>query len=332
MRYLKRSGAAAALALAVAAGSVVAGSATATAKGRAHAAANTSIVFIPGETTDPFFTAMQKGEQVEAKKLGISVQWQGASTYSFNAQSQVFNAALANQPGGIIFASTDEHAMNGPATQAHAKGVKLMTVDSTITDANLLSAQIYTSNLTGGKLAADEMAKLIGNKGEVAILNQAPGITTGDQRQSSFIAELKKAHPNVKVATIQYNGGSTTKSESEAQSILQAYPGIKGIFAINDSIASGALAGLAAAHQLGKIKVVAYDGEPAEVQALKKGTISALIVQKPELEAELAVQEMHTLLTKGTAPKTKVQILAPVLATKANMNQKSVKEWFYPAS
>jgi ribose transport system substrate-binding protein len=275
---------------------------------------------------------MQKGEETAAGKLGIYVQWTGASTYSFVSQTQVFNAVVANRPGGIIFASTDENAMNGPAAKAKAQGIKLMTVDSTISDANLLATQIYTSNLVGGKMAADEMASLIGNKGDVAILNQSPGITTGDERQSSFIQELKVAHPNVKVVTVQYDGGSITKAVSQAQSVLQAYPAMKGIFAINDTIATGTIAGLTAAHKLGKIKVVAYDAEPAEVTALAAGQISALIVQKPELEAQLAVDQMYALLTKGTPPPSKVQILSPVLATKANMGQSSVSRYFYPAS
>jgi ribose transport system substrate-binding protein len=295
-------------------------------------AKNTSIVFIPGMTTDPFFLAMQLGEEAAAAKLHIYVQWTGASTYSFVSQTQVFNATVANHPGGIIFASTDKNAMNGPAAKAYAKGIKLMTVDSTISQANLLATQIYTSNLAGGKMAADALAKLIGNKGDVAILNQSPGITTGDQRQSSFIQEMKTAHPNVKVVTVQYNGGSITKSASQAQSILEAYPGIKGIFAINDSIATGAIAGLTAAHKLGKVKLVAYDAEPAEVTALAAGQVSALIVQKPELEAQLAVDQMYAVLTKGTMPPSSVQILNPVLATKANMNNSSVSKWFYPAA
>ncbi|HWF51766.1 MAG TPA: ABC transporter substrate-binding protein [Solirubrobacteraceae bacterium] len=288
-----------------------------------------NIAFIPGITTDGFFIAMQHAAAKTAPGLKINLDYTGPTQYSYSAQTQVFNSVLAQHPDGIIFASTDAKAMEAPVRQAAAAGIPVMTVDSTVADQSLLKSNVATSDEVGGKLAADEMAKLVGTSGAVAVVGYIPGITTTDARTKAFLAEMKAKDPGVKLLGTQYSNASLTKAASIATGLVSSNPNLRGIFVVNDLNAAGVINGLKSINKIGAIKVVAYDAEPDEIGFLKSGAIQATIVQKPSEEASISLQRMAALLHNGTKPNPMKLQLNPIVATLANMNQPSVSQYFY---
>jgi ribose transport system substrate-binding protein len=288
-----------------------------------------NIAFIPGITTDGFFVAMQHAAEAEAPKLDIKLDYTGPTTYSYAAQTQVFQAVLAKHPDGIIFASTDGKAMEAPVQQAVDAGIPVMTVDSTINNQKLLKARISTSDEVGGKLAADEMAKQVGDKGTVVVLGYIPGITTTDARTKAFIAQMKSAHPDIKVLDTQFSNGDLAKAASVTTSLVQANSDLKGIFVVNDLNAAGVINGLKSMGKTGDIKVVGYDAEPDEIGFLKDGTMQATVVQKPSEEAKVALQLMAKLLRDKKDPSPKTQMLDPIVATTDNYTDPKISQYFY---
>lgn len=287
------------------------------------------IAFIPGITTDGFFVAMQHAAEKQAKDLNVQLNYTGPTVYSYAAQTQVFNSVLATRPDGIIFASTDAKAMEAPVRQAKAAGIPVITVDSTIANQDLIEARISTSDESGGKLAADQMAKLVGDSGKVAVVGYIPGITTTDARTKAFIDELRSGHPNIEVLGTQFSSGQLTKAATITTGLVDRYVDLKGIFVVNDLNAAGVVNGLKSVKKIGAIKVVAYDAEPDEIGFLKEGSIQATVVQKPSEEAAIALRLMTELLHNGTAPSPKTQLLDPVVATPENMNDPAVSQYFY---
>ena len=288
-----------------------------------------NIAFIPGITTDGFFVAMQHAAEKAAPGLNIKLDYTGPTTYSYAAQTQVFDAVLAKHPDGIIFASTDGKAMEAPVRQADADHIPVMTVDSTVDDQSLIKSRVATSDEIGGKLAADEMGKLVGGSGAVAVVGYIPGITTTDARTKSFLGEMKAKFPNVKLVGTQYSNGSLTKAATIATGLVSSNSDLKGIFVVNDLNSAGVINGLKSINKIGTIKVVAYDAEPDEIKDLKSGYIQAMVVQKPSEEATISLQRMAALLRNGKAPSPKEMFLTPIVATKANMNTTAISQYFY---
>jgi ribose transport system substrate-binding protein len=317
----------AAAALALSACSSMGGSAATTSASKKTGTLN--IAFIPGITTDGFFIAMQHAAQKAAPGLHINLDYTGPSVYSYSAQTQVFDAVLAQKPDGIIFASTDGKAMEAPVRQAIADHIPVMTVDSTVDDQSLIESRVATSDEMGGKLAADQMIKLVGTSGDVAVVGYIPGITTTDARTAAFLAEMKAKDPGVTLLGTQFSNGSLTKAATITTQLVASNPALKGIFVVNDLNAAGVVNGLASIHKTGKIKVVAYDAEPDEVGYLQKGEIQATVVQKPSEEAVISLQRMAALLRDGTKPSPKVLLLTPIVATEANMSNPAVSQYFY---
>lgn len=131
-----------------------------------------TIGFVPGSTTDPFFISMEVGAQQEAQKLGVKLDWEGASTYSPSAQTPYINAMVTKKVNALITCPTDATAMIPPIKAAVQAGIPVITADSTITDTSLLTSRITSDNNQGGAAAADYLAKAAnGAKGVVAVLD-----------------------------------------------------------------------------------------------------------------------------------------------------------------
>ena len=82
------------------------------------------------------------------------------------------------------------------------------------------------------------------------------------------------------------------------------------------------------AGKAGKIKIVAFDAEPDEVTALKRGLIQALIVQKAYDMGVKAVKDAVAYLKTGKKPPAS-PTPTYVIATKANIAKPDIAKYVY---
>jgi ribose transport system substrate-binding protein len=320
--------AAAALALAVA---VVA--ATASGGGAApvrHSAKKTyHFVLVAGIASDAFYLTMNKGAQAEAKKLGnVKVQFTGSpAEFSPPTQIPFLNAAIAKKPDAILIAPTDKTALIAPIQRAIAAGIPVLTVDTFISKP-IAVTNVSTDNPAGGKAAADALVKAIGGSGEVAGISVNPGISTTDQRQQGFEQELKK-YPNVKYLGTQYCNDDQTKATNLMAALLTSHPNLKGVFAMNVVSGNGVTAAVKAAGKSGQVKLVEFDAGPPQVQALKAGTIDALIAQYPYGIGQLGVQLAYKYVTGHRAGIKKHYGTGSAVITSANVGSAAMKKYLY---
>jgi ribose transport system substrate-binding protein len=297
----------------------------------ASAATKYTFVLIPGLTVDPFYITMHNGALAEAKKLGVTLKWAGATTFNATLQIPVVNSILASKPSALLIAPTDDVALFKPMDAYVKAGIPVISVDTTLTNQSILTAAISSDNYQGGAIAADTIAKLGHDKGQVAVINTIKGVTTTDLRQDGFLAEMKK-YPNMKVAAADYDNDSPTTAESLARSLILSHPGLVGIFGTNLYSAEGAGKGVIAAGDKGKVFVSGYDAEPAEIALLREGVVNILVIQNPAAEGALAVQDAYWALTGDKSMIKKNVLLPNVVATSANMNDPSISKYFYSSS
>lgn len=296
----------------------------------AHGSAEKSkltVGFVPSLASDPFFLSMQYGAQQEAKKLGVKLIWQGASgTYSPSAQMPYVHTVLADQPNAFILVPTDANALMPAVRQALGDHMPVITADTTVSDTSVLTSRITGDNVGGGKLAAELIAKAIGGTGQVLVMDGLPGVTTDQLRVKGFKEGLAE-NPGLNYVGFQYSQDQPTHAATVVRDELLRYPNLKAIFCIDDETALGVIQGLQNAGKLGKIKVVAYDAEPAEVSALKQGKLVALVAQQPAKEGALAVQYAVEAVQGKTAGIKKSVIIPDVLITRQNYQSKT--QYFY---
>ncbi len=290
-----------------------------------------TIALVPGLTTDPFYITMHNGAAAEAKKLGVNLIWQGAPQFNATQQIPVVNALLAKHPDALLIAPTDVVALKQPIMKFVNAKIPVISVDTTLTDTSILAARITSDNVQGGQAAAMAIAKLAGYKGQVAVDNVNPGISTTDARQAGFLAQIKK-YPKMSVAAVEYNQDSPTLAASQTKNLVLKFPNLVGIFGTNLYGAQGAGQAVAAAGKKGKVFVAAYDAEPATVKLLKQGVINVLVVQQPALEGADAVKYAYDILTGHKNLVPKATLVPNIVATTATASNPAVTKYYYQSS
>jgi len=288
------------------------------------------MTFIQGVAGDGFYVTMGCGIQAEAKKLGnVTVNIQGPTQFDPTLQNPIIESVTAAKPDAILIAPDDVSASRPPIAQAMSAGIKVVLVDTTLSDPSGAVSQISSDNLAGGADAFAAIKQLVPGGGQVLVVNTKPGISTTDQRQAGF-ATAAKADPKFSYVGTQFDQDTASLAAQVTLAALQKNPGIVGIFAANLFSAEGAATGVRQAGKSGKVKIVGFDAEPDEITALQQGTVQALIAQSPYTIGTDAVdQAVAALQGKPTTPKigTKFTII-----TSANLNTAASQAAIYKTS
>ena len=226
-----------------------------------------------------FWQAVKQGADQAAKDLKVKVTFEGPETeQQVDKQIDMLSAALAKNPKALGFAALDSKAAIPMLKKAQAAKIPVIAFDSGV-DSDIPLTTATTNNVAAAALAADKMAALIGNEGEVAVIAHDQTSRTGVDRRDGFVNQMKSKYPKIKVVDIQY-GGDQLKSAEIAKTLIQAHPKLKGIFGTNEPGAIGAGKGLKEAKKTG-IVLIGYDSGKAQKDMINDGTIAGSITQNP---------------------------------------------------
>jgi ribose transport system substrate-binding protein len=283
------------------------------------ASGNKNLVLIQGTKADNFYVTMGCGAKYEAKKLGYNITVEGPADFSAPEQIPIVNSVTATKPAAVMIAPTDEKALIKPMQQMKSAGIKVIQVDTHVSNNSIASASISSNNTQGGKLAADALAKLIHDKGSVVVMNEQPGVSTTEARIAGFLKEIKK-FKNITTLKTQFTGDNPAQAAQTITSLYAAHPDLSGVFATNVLVAEGTDTGLKTTGVAGKVKIVGYDADPEQVADLKKGIVEALVAQEPYQEGVDGVQQSVNAIN---GKPTKSILTGLAVLTKSNLKKDS---------
>lgn len=282
----------------------------------ASANMNKKIAFVQGVQGDEFYITMACGIQSEAQKLGYTVDIQGPAKFDPTLQKPIIDSVIASKPAALLVAPTDITAMQAPLKQAADAGIKVVLVDTTLSDPSLAVAEIASDNEGGGKAAFDAIAQKKPDGGKVLVIGTDPGVSTLDARVKGF-ETAAKANSKFTYLGVQYSHNDPSTAAQLVTASLQKDPDIVGIFAANLFAAEGSATGVRQSGKTG-IVIIGFDAGPNQVKALEAGTVQALIAQQPAEIGVKGVQAADAALT-GKTPEKKTQTGFTII-TKDNLS------------
>ncbi|MCQ8191048.1 ABC transporter permease/substrate-binding protein [Streptomyces rugosispiralis] len=260
---------------------------------------------------NPFFVQLKAGAQEEAKRAGVSLTVTDAQNDASQQANQLQNFTSQNMKS-IIINPVDSDAA-GPSVRAADKaGIPVLAADRGVNKAKIATL-VASDNIAGGKLAAKTLAERLGKKGTILVLQGTPGTSASRERGKGF-AEGLKAYPDIKVVGKQTADFDRAKGLDVTTNLLQAHPGIDGIFAENDEMALGAVKALGS--KAGKsVAVVGFDGTPDGLKAVENGTLAATVAQQPK---ELGRMVVENAVKAAKGQKIDGTVKVPVKVVTAN--------------
>ena len=252
-----------------------------------------------------FWQAVKTGAEQQAAKDGVTITFEGPATEAeVEQQMTMLTNALAKKPAALGFAALDSKAAAPVLEQYKAANIPVVAFDSGV-DSDIPVTTAATDNKAAAAEAAKHMCELIGNKGTVGMIVHDQVSKSGTDRRDGFIEGIQANCPDVKLLDPQYGGGDQAKSADIAKNIIQANPGIAGIFGSNEGSAIGAVKGVGEAGDAAKsVKLVGFDSGQAQMDAITSGLMAGAITQNPVGMGEAVVDAAVKAIKGETLPKT----------------------------
>src|SRR5919108_1908723 len=131
------------------------------------AAQDKTLAWIPKATNSTFWLAVKRGAEKAGEELGYEILYVGVQEQTNIAgQVNLVNDMVVRKVDGILIAATDAKALAPAVEKAIDSGVPVIPLDSGV-DSDAPYAYIATDNIGAAKMAAETLAKLIGEKGKV---------------------------------------------------------------------------------------------------------------------------------------------------------------------
>ncbi len=247
----------------------------------ADAAAKPYIPIISKGFQHQFWQAVKAGAEQAATEFNVDITFEGPETEAMvDKQIEMLQTALDKNPAAICLAALDSKAVVPLLEKAKAANIPVIGFDSGV-DSDIPVTTAATDNIAAAGVAADKMAELIGDEGEVAVIVHDQTSRTGIDRRDGFVNRMTEAHPNVKIVDIQYGAGDQLKSTDLAKAIIQANPNLKGFFGANEGSIIGVLNAVKELGMEGKIVVIGYDAGKQQMDAVRSGVEAGAITQNP---------------------------------------------------
>ncbi|HEY4218107.1 MAG TPA: substrate-binding domain-containing protein [Gemmatimonadaceae bacterium] len=260
---------------------------------------------------DEFYRELESGLRSAAAAHGYKILVTSGDRDLAKQQSQIDNF-IVQHVDAIVVCPVDSRGIGPAIVRANTAKIPVFTADIAAQGGTVVS-HVASDNIEGGRLAAEYIAKAIGDSGDVGVIGENDVQTTID-RQQGFTQALA-THSKIKVVAQLDGSGVRDRSLRAADDLLQAHPKVRAIFAINDESALGTLAAAQArkAHPV----IVGYDAAPEARRAILGSTpLRADVAQQPSLIGQKTIDAIASYFA-GQTPEAKIAVPVTVLDSAA---------------
>jgi ribose transport system substrate-binding protein len=239
---------------------------------------------------NPFFKVIGDTIAAEGRRQGFDTIVVSADKDVARQGNQIKDFLVA-KVAAIVLSPCDSKSIVPVIREANAAGIPVFTVDIPCDEPGVaIATQVATDNLGGGREAGQAMIEMLGTGGgKVAVLHLKQAESC--QLRVKGFREVIDAHnaaggPPIQIVTELESGGAKDGGAKAMDDALQAFPDLRGVFAINDPAALGARAALEKAGKAGQIGIIGFDGQPEGKEAIRAGKIYADPIQFPDRMGE----------------------------------------------
>lgn len=202
-------------------------------------------------------------------------------------QIRIVDRRVATGANGIVLAPQHNRTMTACVKRAADAGVPVVIIDSGLADPDHFIKYVATDNYNGGCLAADHLIKELKARGKtkpkLILFRYAVGSQATDDREQGFEDTVKKICPEaVWLSTDKYAGATKDSAMREAGPLVQRFGAeVDGIFAPNESSATGMAEVLKSQGFNKKVLLMGFDASVPLLDAIHEGDIIGSILQDP---------------------------------------------------
>ncbi len=276
---------------------------------------------------NPVFQAARVGAEDAAKELSakhnvkVKIDWRTPNEEDAQKQADAIEQLVLVGAEGIAVSCSDASKLTGAINHAVESGVPVATFDSDAPKSKRF-VTYGVDDIECGKQTMEELAKVMGGKGVVAILagNQnAPNL----QRRVQGAKEAAKKYAGISIRDVYYHKETPQDAAAKVEQVMQANPDITGWCMIGGwpLFTENALK-----WQPGTVQCVAVDALPAQLAYIRSGHVPVLLAQQCYEWGHRSVELLFNKIVLKQDPPAVKEISPLIPVTKANVDA-FAKNW-----
>jgi rhamnose transport system permease protein len=272
-----------------------------------------TVAMMPKSKGNAYFIACRKGAEEAASELGINLLWDGPTDPDPAKQNEVIDTWITRGVDVIAVAVENRAGISSVLRKARKRGIKVLTWDA---DAEPDARDFFVNQATPqgiGETLMDRAAKVLGDKGEFAIITASLTASNMIEWQKEIEKRREMKYPGIKMAVLRPCDDLQKKAFDEANTILKAYPDVHLIMAICSPAMPGAAE---AVKQSGRhdVKVLGL-GLPKDNKNYVHEGITDCVILWNTLDLGYLTVQAASALKKGTLKPGDHQMQAGRLGT-----------------
>jgi ribose transport system substrate-binding protein len=272
-------------------------------------------------------TAMLEEIKNRAAATGLAVQVFGCKGAPQLQLIQILNA-VTKKSDALLINPFDPRLIVAGVKRANEANIPVFIIENPPPEGKFLGLVDF-DNESGGAIGADELAKLIGEKGVVL---EALGSADSNQPQllhKGFTERMKSKYPDIEVRSLntEWVADNANKIDNSYKIVLHALaqnPNTMGVFSDNDELVPGVVSALRQIGKLvpvgqqGHVAIVGVNGTPGALDRIRKGIQDASVGKDPNRMAEIALNQIIAYF--DGKPFDAKSETTPILITKDNVD------------
>ena len=281
------------------------------------------IVVSHGQANDPFWSVVKNGVEKAAEHTGANVEYRAPETFDMVAMSQLIDAAVNQEPDGLVVSIPDADALGPAIRKAVAAGIPVISMNSGSDVAKELGVLLHVgqNEYDAGFAAGEKLASMGGKK--AICVNHEVGNVALDLRCEGFAKGFGGA------VSILPTSNDPAEVKSKVVAALASDEAVDTVMALGAGTAGEPTA--EAASESGRdVNVASFDLSANFLQMVGDGRAAFAIDQQQYLQgylpvAFLALHAEYGLLPGGNVPSGPNLITADKAGQVVELSAKGIR-------
>ena len=199
-----------------------------------------TVAMMPKAKGDPYFVSCRKGAEEAARELGVDLIWDGPTDLDPVKQTEVVEGWITRGVDVIAVSVENKVGISSVLKKARERNIRVLTWDA---DAQEDARDFFINQATPqgiGHTLTDEAARILGGKGEFAIITASLSAANQNEWIKHIKSRLAEKYPDLKLVAIQPSDGDRDRAFAETQTVLKVHPNVKLIMGIAAPAVPGA--------------------------------------------------------------------------------------------
>jgi ribose transport system substrate-binding protein len=260
-----------------------------------------TLVMVP-KGVHPYYEPCWEGFQDAAEDMGVNADFQAPQEFDVAIQARLIEDLIAQGVDAITISANDDQGLINVVSEAMDAGIKVITFDAPAPSTEALS-YIGTDNETAGYTAGEEMARLMGGSGKVAILQGGLGATNLNLRSQGFQQALEDNAPDIELVTIEDTKGDFATAVNVTESLLETYPDLDAIFGVSAYGAPAAGTVIQEQGRSGEIVIGGFDDLADTLDFIREDVVDFTLAQRTYAMGYRSVEVLLDAMEEQEVPE-----------------------------